>query len=176
MRRSLLLWAGFVCFKGCKPAELASGLSILLLRPTLPCHPAGSAGYRAARCLSALPTPPSLAVVSGSEVSYLDDQISRLNDTELSLPATQPPCSYNGGRSLDAFMKFIEEKVAADAGFARVDALVPLAQVRVLVAEKCIVCENFLQHPVPLGDCVGRRCNAAPCAGTACLLNMAGCC
>lgn len=27
-------------------------------------------------------------------------------------------------------MKFIEEKVAADAGFARVDALVPLAQVR----------------------------------------------
>lgn len=38
-------------------------------------------------------------------------------------------CSYQGGRSLDAFLKFIEEKVAADAGFARVDALVPLAQV-----------------------------------------------
>lgn len=41
------------------------------------------------------------------------------------------PCrSYTGGRSLEAFLKFIEEKLAADAGFARVDALVPLAQVR----------------------------------------------
>jgi len=44
-------------------------------------------------------------------------------------------CSYQGGRSLDAFLKFIEEKVAADAGFARVDALVPLAQVRFVAAQ-----------------------------------------
>ena len=40
------------------------------------------------------------------------------------------PCSYQGGRTLDDFLKFINEKVSADAGFARVDALVPLAQVR----------------------------------------------
>ncbi len=46
-------------------------------------------------------------------------------------------CSYQGGRSLDAFMKFIEEKVAADAGFARVDALVPLAQVRFAAQDGC---------------------------------------
>lgn len=38
------------------------------------------------------------------------------------------PCSYNGGRSLTDFLKFINDKVAADAGFARVDALVPFAQ------------------------------------------------
>ncbi|PSC76638.1 disulfide isomerase [Micractinium conductrix] len=38
------------------------------------------------------------------------------------------PEDYNGGRTLEAFLKFIKDKVAADAGFARVDALVPLAQ------------------------------------------------
>ncbi|EFN53221.1 hypothetical protein CHLNCDRAFT_137098 [Chlorella variabilis] len=38
------------------------------------------------------------------------------------------PVDYNGGRSADDFLKFINEQVAADAGFARVDALVPIAQ------------------------------------------------
>ncbi|KAL4435932.1 hypothetical protein ABPG77_000694 [Micractinium sp. CCAP 211/92] len=37
------------------------------------------------------------------------------------------PEDYNGGRSADDFLKFINDKIAADAGFARVDALVPLA-------------------------------------------------
>ncbi|KAL4458829.1 hypothetical protein ABPG75_013694 [Micractinium tetrahymenae] len=37
------------------------------------------------------------------------------------------PEDYTGGRSADDFLKFINEKIAADAGFARVDSLVPLA-------------------------------------------------
>ena len=41
-----------------------------------------------------------------------------------------PACSYVGGRSADEFLKFIEGKIAADAGFARVEAMVPVAKVR----------------------------------------------
>lgn len=36
--------------------------------------------------------------------------------------------SYNKGRSLDAFLEFIKEKLDADKGFARVEALDKLAQ------------------------------------------------
>jgi hypothetical protein len=37
-------------------------------------------------------------------------------------------CSYNKARSLDAFLEFIKEKLDADKGFARVEALDKLAQ------------------------------------------------
>jgi protein disulfide-isomerase A6 len=37
-------------------------------------------------------------------------------------------CSYNKGRTLDAFLEFIKEKLEADKGFARVAALDKLAQ------------------------------------------------
>jgi protein disulfide-isomerase A6 len=37
--------------------------------------------------------------------------------------------SYNKGRTLDAFLEFIKEKLDADKGFARVEALDKLAQV-----------------------------------------------
>lgn len=46
------------------------------------------------------------------------------------LHSTNPPSplrSYNGGRSLDAFLSFLDGKLKADAGFARVEALDPLA-------------------------------------------------
>lgn len=35
--------------------------------------------------------------------------------------------SYNGGRTAEAFLEFIKEKLAADSGFARVDALASIA-------------------------------------------------
>ncbi|KAL4859144.1 ABC transporter G family member 9 [Chlorella vulgaris] len=38
------------------------------------------------------------------------------------------PEDYNGGRTAADFLKFINEKIAADAGFARVAALAPIAQ------------------------------------------------
>ncbi len=36
-------------------------------------------------------------------------------------------CSYSGGRTSDAFLEFINQKLAADSGFARVDILDALA-------------------------------------------------
>ena len=45
-------------------------------------------------------------------------------------PASPPPhlCSYNSGRTLDAFLEFLDGKLKADAGFARVEKLDPLAR------------------------------------------------
>lgn len=36
-------------------------------------------------------------------------------------------CRYQGGRTLNDFLKFIDDKIKADAGFARVAALDALA-------------------------------------------------
>ena len=37
------------------------------------------------------------------------------------------PCSYSGGRNLDGFLKYIDDALAADKGFARIPALDTLA-------------------------------------------------
>lgn len=46
----------------------------------------------------------------------------------LTRPRALPPRSYNGGRNVAGFLGFIRSQLDADKGFARVDALTPLAR------------------------------------------------
>jgi hypothetical protein len=43
-------------------------------------------------------------------------------------PPRRAPCSYQGARSADKFMEFIDEQLSKDKGFARVEALDELAK------------------------------------------------
>ncbi|GAB4821716.1 hypothetical protein N2152v2_008762 [Parachlorella kessleri] len=56
--------------------------------------------------------------------------------------AVDSPDDYTSGRSLDAFTSFIEEQLRADAGFARVDALAPVAKKFVGAEDKAAVIQE----------------------------------
>ncbi len=45
-------------------------------------------------------------------------------------------CSYNGGRTAEAFLAYLQEKVAADKGFARIGSLDTLARDFLAAADK----------------------------------------
>ena len=45
-------------------------------------------------------------------------------------------CSYSGGRTSDAFLQFLEEKIEQDRGFARIESLDQLASAFLTASDK----------------------------------------
>jgi hypothetical protein len=52
-------------------------------------------------------------------------------------------CSYNSGRTADLFLEYLKEQVQKDGGFARVDALDPIAAKFTEADDKKVVLEEL---------------------------------
>ena len=120
--------------RGVSHALLPASAACLRCLPPLPASAACSAACLPPPCVgiwaptSADTCSPICATTQPSYSLVLLQQRSPLSFCRC-LPGCLPACSYTGGRSADDFLKFIEAKIAADAGFARVDSMVPVAKV-----------------------------------------------